>query len=92
MLAWDSPSTRPPIPPTPHLPRPPAQVTAEVVHIDFNVCFEKGAKLRVPETVPFRRASRGGRTGAAGSGEKKSGVLTRVGGGDGKGRGGEGKG
>ncbi|KAI8921224.1 hypothetical protein DFJ77DRAFT_155438 [Powellomyces hirtus] len=26
----------------------------EVVHIDYNVCFENGAKLRVPETVPFR--------------------------------------
>ncbi|CAG8478500.1 7348_t:CDS:10 [Funneliformis caledonium] len=26
----------------------------EVVHIDYNVCFEKGKKLRVPETVPFR--------------------------------------
>ncbi len=30
------------------------QASAEVVHIDYNVCFEKGAKLRVPETVPFR--------------------------------------
>ncbi|GET01157.1 serine/threonine-protein kinase SMG1 isoform X2 [Rhizophagus clarus] len=26
----------------------------EVVHIDYNVCFEKGKKLRVPETIPFR--------------------------------------
>ncbi|CAI2173764.1 5161_t:CDS:10 [Funneliformis geosporum] len=26
----------------------------EVIHIDYNVCFEKGKKLRVPETVPFR--------------------------------------
>ncbi|KXS17964.1 kinase-like protein [Gonapodya prolifera JEL478] len=26
----------------------------EMVHIDFNVCFEKGKQLRVPETVPFR--------------------------------------
>ncbi|CAG8560727.1 5738_t:CDS:10, partial [Ambispora gerdemannii] len=26
----------------------------EVIHIDYNVCFEKGRKLRVPETVPFR--------------------------------------
>jgi len=26
----------------------------DVVHIDFNVCFEKGHTLRVPETVPFR--------------------------------------
>jgi PI-3-kinase-related kinase SMG-1 len=26
----------------------------EVVHIDYNVCFEKGTKLRVPEVVPFR--------------------------------------
>ena len=23
--------------------------TGEVVHIDYNVCFEKGARLRVPE-------------------------------------------
>ncbi|RKO94051.1 kinase-like domain-containing protein, partial [Blyttiomyces helicus] len=28
--------------------------TAEIVHIDFNVCFENGKRLRVPETVPFR--------------------------------------
>ncbi|CAG8432924.1 6070_t:CDS:10 [Diversispora eburnea] len=26
----------------------------EVIHIDYNVCFEKGKKLKVPETVPFR--------------------------------------
>ena len=26
----------------------------EVVHIDYNVCFEKGKKLRIPEKVPFR--------------------------------------
>ena len=28
--------------------------TGEVVHIDYNVCFEKGKYLRVPEQVPFR--------------------------------------
>ncbi|CAH4033017.1 unnamed protein product [Pieris brassicae] len=28
--------------------------TGEVVHIDYNVCFEKGKALRVPERVPFR--------------------------------------
>ncbi|XP_075978955.1 serine/threonine-protein kinase Smg1 [Anticarsia gemmatalis] len=28
--------------------------SGEVVHIDYNVCFEKGKALRVPETVPFR--------------------------------------
>ncbi|XP_005098211.1 serine/threonine-protein kinase SMG1 [Aplysia californica] len=28
--------------------------TGEVVHIDYNVCFEKGKGLRVPEKVPFR--------------------------------------
>ncbi|XP_040448186.1 serine/threonine-protein kinase SMG1 isoform X3 [Falco naumanni] len=28
--------------------------TGEVVHIDYNVCFEKGKSLRVPEKVPFR--------------------------------------
>ena len=26
----------------------------EVVHIDYNVCFDKGRNLRVPEKVPFR--------------------------------------
>ena len=25
-----------------------------MVHIDYNVCFEKGKGLRVPERVPFR--------------------------------------
>ncbi|KAJ3082415.1 Serine/threonine-protein kinase smg1 [Quaeritorhiza haematococci] len=28
--------------------------TGDILHIDYNVCFEKGRKLRVPETVPFR--------------------------------------
>lgn len=28
--------------------------SGEVVHIDYNVCFEKGKVLRVPEKVPFR--------------------------------------
>ncbi|KAF2349989.1 Serine/threonine-protein kinase SMG1, partial [Trinorchestia longiramus] len=28
--------------------------TGEVVHIDYNVCFEKGKLLRVPEHVPYR--------------------------------------
>lgn len=28
--------------------------TGEIVHIDYNVCFEKGTQLRVPETVPAR--------------------------------------
>ncbi|XP_061396634.1 serine/threonine-protein kinase Smg1 [Musca vetustissima] len=28
--------------------------TGEIVHIDYNVCFEKGKSLRVPEKVPFR--------------------------------------
>ncbi|KAI8852505.1 hypothetical protein BC829DRAFT_414483 [Chytridium lagenaria] len=28
--------------------------SGNVIHIDFNVCFEKGARLRVPERVPFR--------------------------------------
>ena len=28
--------------------------TGEVVHIDYNICFEKGTSLRVPERVPFR--------------------------------------
>lgn len=29
-------------------------VVFQVVHIDYNVCFEKGKGLRVPEKVPFR--------------------------------------
>ena len=28
--------------------------TGEIIHVDYNVCFENGVKLRVPETVPFR--------------------------------------
>ncbi|KAL9873896.1 serine/threonine-protein kinase Smg1 isoform X2 [Glossina fuscipes] len=28
--------------------------TGEIVHIDYNVCFEKGKTLRIPEKVPFR--------------------------------------
>jgi len=28
--------------------------TGQVIHVDLNVCFDKGLKLRVPETVPFR--------------------------------------
>ena len=28
--------------------------TGTVLHIDYNVCFDKGKKLRVPEMVPFR--------------------------------------
>lgn len=28
--------------------------SGDVVHIDYNVCFEKGRALRVPEKVPFR--------------------------------------
>ena len=28
--------------------------TGEVAHIDYNVCFEKGHNLKVPERVPFR--------------------------------------
>jgi hypothetical protein len=28
--------------------------TSEFVHIDYNVCFEKGARFKIPETVPFR--------------------------------------
>ncbi|XP_077975239.1 serine/threonine-protein kinase SMG1-like isoform X1 [Styela clava] len=28
--------------------------SGEVVHIDYNVCFDKGTQLRVPEKVPFR--------------------------------------
>ncbi|KAI6650006.1 Serine/threonine-protein kinase SMG1 [Oopsacas minuta] len=28
--------------------------TGEIIHVDYNVCFENGQKLRVPEMVPFR--------------------------------------
>lgn len=28
--------------------------SGDLVHIDYNVCFEKGKTLRVPEKVPFR--------------------------------------
>lgn len=28
--------------------------TGELLHIDFSVCFDKGATLAVPEVVPFR--------------------------------------
>ena len=28
-----------------------------MVHIDYNVCFDKGKSLRVPERVPFRLSS-----------------------------------
>ena len=28
--------------------------TGELVHIDFNICFEKGKALKIPEVVPFR--------------------------------------
>ena len=26
----------------------------QIIHIDYNICFEKGRKLRVPEKVPYR--------------------------------------
>lgn len=28
--------------------------TGEIVHIDYNVCFDKGRRFRIPERVPFR--------------------------------------
>jgi hypothetical protein len=28
--------------------------SGKILHIDFNICFEKGKRLRIPETVPFR--------------------------------------
>ena len=40
-----------------------------MVHIDYNVCFEKGRQLRVPEKVPFRlTANIQHALGAAGTG------------------------
>ncbi|GLT97003.1 hypothetical protein SLE2022_145910 [Rubroshorea leprosula] len=29
-------------------------ISGDVVHIDYNVCFDKGQRLKVPEIVPFR--------------------------------------
>jgi len=26
----------------------------EIIHIDYNICFEKGKNLRIPEQVPCR--------------------------------------
>lgn len=31
--------------------------TGKLIHVDYNVCFEKGCYLRVPEIVPFRLTS-----------------------------------
>ncbi|CAE7239308.1 smg1, partial [Symbiodinium sp. CCMP2456] len=28
--------------------------TGEVIHVDYSICFDRGARLRVPERVPFR--------------------------------------
>ncbi|CAG0894182.1 unnamed protein product [Cyprideis torosa] len=28
--------------------------SGEIIHIDYNVCFEKGLSLKIPENVPFR--------------------------------------
>lgn len=28
--------------------------TGDILHIDYNVCFDKGHRLKVPEIVPFR--------------------------------------
>ncbi|KAL3515228.1 hypothetical protein ACH5RR_022130 [Cinchona calisaya] len=28
--------------------------TGEILHIDYNVCFDKGQRLKIPEIVPFR--------------------------------------
>lgn len=28
--------------------------SGDVVHIDYNICFDKGKKLKIPEIVPFR--------------------------------------
>lgn len=33
------------------------QHTGEVTHVDFDCIFEKGARLKVPEIVPFRLTS-----------------------------------
>lgn len=28
--------------------------SGEILHIDYNVCFDKGQRLKIPEIVPFR--------------------------------------
>lgn len=28
--------------------------SGDVIHIDYNVCFDKGKRLKIPEIVPFR--------------------------------------
>lgn len=28
--------------------------TGDILHIDYNVCFDKGQRLKIPEIVPFR--------------------------------------
>lgn len=28
--------------------------SGQIVHIDYNVCFDKGQRLKIPEIVPFR--------------------------------------
>ncbi|CAF3430378.1 unnamed protein product [Rotaria socialis] len=28
--------------------------SGQIIHIDYNICFEKGKRLRVPEKVPYR--------------------------------------
>ncbi|CAF2196500.1 unnamed protein product [Rotaria magnacalcarata] len=28
--------------------------SGQIIHIDYNICFEKGKKLRVPGKVPYR--------------------------------------
>lgn len=28
--------------------------SGDIVHIDYNVCFDKGHRLKIPEIVPFR--------------------------------------
>jgi serine/threonine-protein kinase SMG1 len=28
--------------------------TGDIVHIDYNICFDKGKRLKIPEIVPFR--------------------------------------
>lgn len=32
--------------------------SAQVVHVDYSICFDRGQRLRVPERVPFRFSER----------------------------------
>lgn len=60
------------------------QQTAEVAHIDFNIVFDRGRKLPVPEIVPFRltqvlqvRTINASRANQLGSSQERRGCIRR---------------